>query len=429
MPGRAKHTAAIILVAIAVSITAHESVDGRSTTALHTELISSNPADGDSLTTSPPEVRLVFSGPVEPALSLIRLITADGAQLELNPSNEDESRVLVARLPGLSSGDYTIEWSTVSVDGHKVEGRLSFQVAREGLPIDTPTATDIASPREFSQPPSSGRTIGIGVLNGVALGALLALAGLFSHMTWLGADDPGRTRRVAGVLALMAPLLLAAHAVAWVQSIAPLGQIDMETIAAALSTTTGRSEALRLVFAAMAGLVFAVSRRAALAAGLAIIAVVIGSALGHAAEFYPAVSIPIKAIHLIAVALWLGGLITLAVCGLQATGFHRAAHQASRVALWAVATIVLTGFAQSVLIAGSPINLLGTRYGALLGAKTVGLIGLVMFGALNRTRLLPRLDLDSRSEPLTRSVASETVLMILILIAAGVLAATPPPGG
>jgi putative copper export protein len=75
------------------------------------------------------------------------------------------------------------------------------------------------------------------------------------------------------------------------------------------------------------------------------------------------------------------------------------------------------------------VSLKKTRYGALLTAKTVGLVGLVMFGALNRNRLLPKLDLDSKPEPLTRSVAWETVLMILILIVAGVLAVTPPPGG
>jgi copper transport protein len=426
---RAKRTAVIILATVVVSIIAREAVDGRLTAALHTELISSNPADGDSLTTSPPEVRLVFSGPVEPTLSLIRLITADGAQLELNPSNEDESRVLVARLPGLSNGDYTIEWSTVSVDGHKVEGRLTFEVAREGLPVDTPTEGDVAPSKETSQPSSNGSTVGIGLLNGVALGALLALAGLLAHMAWLGANDPGKTRRVAAVLALVAPLLLAAHTGVWVQSIAPLGKIDTATITATLSTAAGRIVTLLLALVVVAGVALLVLRKTVLAAGLAIVAVAIGGALGHAAESYPAVSIPIKAIHLIALALWLGGLITLTVCGLQATGFQRAAHQTSRLALWAVVVIVVTGFAQSVLIAGSPINLLGTRYGALLTAKTVGLVGLVMFGALNRNRLLPKLDLDWKPEPLTRSVAWETVLMILILIVAGVLAVTPPPGG
>jgi copper transport protein len=429
VPRRATPTAAVILAAVAVSIAARGSVDGRSTIALHTELISSTPAEGDSLTTSPPELRLVFSGPVEPALSLIRLVTADGAQLEFEPKSEDEGRVLVARLPGLANGNYTIEWSTVSVDGHKVEGRLTFQVAREGLTIDTPAAANVASREQTSQPSSSGNAVGIGLLNGVTLGALLALAGLLVHMTRLGAHDPGRTHRVAGVLALLAPVLLAVHTVAWVQSIAPSGKIDTTTITAMLDTTAGRIEALRLGLAIVAGVALGVLRKTVLAAGLAIVAVAIGGALGHAAEFYPAVSIPIKAIHLVAVALWLGGLITLAACGLQATGFHRAAHQTSRLALWAVATIVVTGFAQSVLIAGSPINLMGTRYGAFLTAKTAGLIGLVMFGARNRTRLLPRLDLDSGSEPLTRSVAWETALMILILIVAGVLAATPPPAG
>lgn len=428
MPRQAKRTIAIILAAVAVSITTRESVDGRPTMALHTELISSNPADGDLLTASPAAVRLVFSGPVEPTLSMIRLVTADGAQLEFDPSSEDEGRVLVARLPGLANGNYTIEWSTVSVDGHKVEGRLTFRVAREGLSIDTPPETDVAPSNETSQPSSNGGIVGIGLLSGVALGALLALAGLLIHMAWLGANDPGKTRRVAGVLALVTPLLLAAHTGAWVQSIAP-GKIDTATIMATLSTTAGRIVALRLALAIVAGVALVVLRKTVLAAGLAFFAVAIGGALGHAAEFYPAVSIPIKAIHLTAVALWLGGLIMLAVCGLRATGFQRAAHQTSRLALWAVTTIVVTGFAQSVLIAGSPINLLGTRYGALLIAKTGGLIGLVMFGALNRTRLLPKLDLDSRSEPLTRSVRWEAVLMILILIVAGLLAATPPPGG
>lgn len=428
MPRQAKRTIAIILAAVAVSITTRESVDGRPTMALHTELVSSNPADGDLLTASPAAVRLVFSDPVEPTLSIIRLVTADGAQLEFHPSSEDGGRVLVARLPGLANGNYTIEWSTVSVGGHKVEGRLTFRVAREGLSIDTPPETDVTPSDETSQPSSNGGIVGIGLLSGVALGALLALAGLLIHMAWLGANDPGKTRRVAGVLALVTPLLLAAHTGAWVQSIAP-GKIDTATIMATLSTTAGRIVALRLALAIVAGVALVVLRKTVLAAGLAFFAVAIGGALGHAAEFYPAVSIPIKTIHLTAVALWLGGLIMLAVCGLRATGFQRAAHQTSKLALWAVTTIVVTGFAQSVLIAGSPINLLGTRYGALLIAKTGGVIGLVMFGALNRTRLLPKLDLDSRSEPLTRSVRWEAVLMILILIVAGLLAATPPPGG
>ena len=426
---RAKRAAIIILAAVTVSTTGFEPVDGRSTTSLHTELISSEPSDGDSLTTSPPEVRLVFSGPVEPALSVIRLVTADGAQLELRPSGENESQVLVARLPGLGNGAYTIEWSTVSADGHKVEGRLAFRVAREELPIDTSTAADSAVPTVLSQPPSDNGIIGIGALSGLAIGALLALAGLLAHMTRLGAGDLGRTGRVAGLLAVMAPLLLAAHAIAWIQSIAPLGKLDGETISAVLDTTAGRIEALRLTLAIMAAVVFAVFRRPSLAAGLAIVAVAIGGALGHAVEFYPAISIPIKAVHLIAVALWLGGLVSLCACRLPATMFHGAARQTSRLALWAVAAIVVTGFAQSVLISGSPINLLGTRYGALLGAKTVGLVGLVMFGALNRTRLLPALDHDSTPEPLMRSAAWETALMIMVLIVAGVLAATPPPGG
>jgi putative copper export protein len=76
-------------------------------------------------------------------------------------------------------------------------------------------------------------------------------------------------------------------------------------------------------------------------------------------------------------------------------------------------------------------ELLASSYGALSGAKVAGLAALVAFGARNRLRILPRLSGGEANggEALRRSVLGETLVMVVVLIVAGFLAYTPPPGG
>ncbi|MEJ2337184.1 MAG: copper resistance protein CopC, partial [Gemmatimonadales bacterium] len=103
--------------------------EAESSTRPHIELIASEPADGDTLTSKLQRIRLVFSGTIEEALSEIRLIGPVGLDLSLEVrTDRTTDRALVAVVPPLTSGAYRVAWRTVSVDGHAVSGSFVFFV-------------------------------------------------------------------------------------------------------------------------------------------------------------------------------------------------------------------------------------------------------------------------------------------------------------
>jgi putative copper export protein len=59
--------------------------------------------------------------------------------------------------------------------------------------------------------------------------------------------------------------------------------------------------------------------------------------------------------------------------------------------------------------------------------KIAGLLVLVGLGALNRTRLMPRLRAGAGPEGLRRSVRAETLVMAAVVLLAAFLAYVPPP--
>jgi copper resistance protein D len=152
-------------------------------------------------------------------------------------------------------------------------------------------------------------------------------------------------------------------------------------------------------------------------------------------------------LHLMAAAAWLGGLLPLA---LVLSAAHRnvsdpwssTARQClvkfSKMAVIAVAVIMLTGFGNAGFLIGDAGALLTTDYGRVLLLK-VGLFALMLvFAATNRFRLMPRL-VSLGTMPMSiaaptlsalrRSVLCEQVLGVLVLVAANVLGALPPPLG
>ena len=106
------------------------------------------------------------------------------------------------------------------------------------------------------------------------------------------------------------------------------------------------------------------------------------------------------ALHLVAAAAWVGGLLPLAL--LLATARRGAdlalavvAREATRrfsaLGMVSVATIVATGIVNTWMLAGSMPALVGTDYGQLLVLKIGLFIAMVAIAAFNRLRLTPRL--------------------------------------
>ena len=105
----------------------------------HADLEFASPAPGEQLTEAPSEIRLTFSEVVGEETAV--LLFTDDFQLvgELDVAIEPRNpRQIVAPLPVLESGIYTVQWTAVSADGHKISGSYNFQLEIASTATTTP---------------------------------------------------------------------------------------------------------------------------------------------------------------------------------------------------------------------------------------------------------------------------------------------------
>jgi copper transport protein len=162
---------------------------------------------------------------------------------------------------------------------------------------------------------------------------------------------------------------------------------------------------------------------AAAAAGVA--SLVCASLSGHAwTAPSKALAVPVDLAHLVAVAVWLGGLVGLAVVLRRAADPPALVRWFSAAALVSVAVVVVTGTISGVVQVRTLDGLTSTGYGQLLLAKVAGFGVLVAFGAYHRRVLLPRVEqLVAR---LGRSLHAEIGVAVAVLAVTAVLINQPP---
>ena len=430
----------------------------------HAMLISSDPPAGGTVTKALSRVRLVFSEPLEAALSEIGVVDVQGrTRKHVVATDPRNVRALVGPIDALPDGAYRVVWRTVSADGHPVEGSFIFHVrvsaaaataafdaAHPGpLPPEVPVEEALAW-----GPSLAGAPLIPSLLRGAALGALMAAGGLLAFIGWAGKSpapgkaggsaaarvDSGRATRLALALGGAAMVLLLAHLLAWLVEATPGHSLDGDWVRRALGTRSGSMEVWRIGLTLVALWAAALARRPRVAALFAFGALAASGAIGHPAAIVPLASIPAKALHLMASALWLGGLLWLATAGTaDHASFHREAERVSSVALVAVIVVALSGVAQTLLFLPSVRALFTTAYGWLVLAKAAGMVILIAFGAHHRYRVLPALGgvnapASSKylvagadgSEVLRRSVWREIGVMAIVIALGGLLAYVSP---
>ncbi|MDE1011178.1 MAG: copper resistance protein CopC [Paraburkholderia fungorum] len=97
----------------------------------HAGLVKSEPGRRAALTAAPTQIRLCFNEQVEPKFSSVSLIRADAAAIELGALDADpkDPRCLSAKITGeMSTGDFTVKYKVLSVDGHVVDYGFGFSV-------------------------------------------------------------------------------------------------------------------------------------------------------------------------------------------------------------------------------------------------------------------------------------------------------------
>jgi putative copper export protein/mono/diheme cytochrome c family protein len=175
---------------------------------------------------------------------------------------------------------------------------------------------------------------------------------------------------------------------------------------------------------------------------LGLLALGLVAAASHAVAVEPGAAAAIAAdvAHLAAAGVWIGGLPALALL-LWLAGRPRGAdarpyavllaRRFSRVALALVGVLVGSGLWSAWVQIGSVAGLLGTRHGRLLLVKLVLFATMLGLAALNR-RLIPVLSGDAvkvgrpAMRRLSRLVAAEAGLALLVLAIVAVMTITPP---
>ena len=131
------------LVAVfAVTVTVGVAVPAQA----HTELKSSTPKDGATVTKAPAEVTLVFTESINRQFVTV-VVTGPGGRkaAEGKPSTKGPvvTQPLTADLP---NGRYAVAFRVVSSDGHPVSGELHFTLNAPAVAATTPGESPAASP-------------------------------------------------------------------------------------------------------------------------------------------------------------------------------------------------------------------------------------------------------------------------------------------
>ena len=99
----------------------------------HALLVESVPAEAATLDASPPQLVLRFNSRIEHKLSRAALLRGENGEPQALALDADAPPDrLTAALPALAPGSYVVDWQVLSVDGHRVAGKLRFQVRGPG---------------------------------------------------------------------------------------------------------------------------------------------------------------------------------------------------------------------------------------------------------------------------------------------------------
>ncbi len=457
--------------------------------AAHATLQRAEPAAGSAQPVAPTVIRLYFNETLELKYSTIKVYDAsrqEYSQGAVQPIPEQPFGLMVAVRP-LPEGNYLVSWRASSaVDGHITTGTFAFAVGNTPPPAaangELPTTIAYAAP-----------SVAEVVTKWVTLAAVAALIGLL--VLWLvvwvptlralpntpGVDDPNEQRIVQRLvvgagLSLLILLLTTVVGIlqqtAKVMNQAVTAVLDSATLTDFLfNTRTGAIWSTRLLLP-LVGLMFfgplfvaAVRGRpltheddeeprsltGALLFGLAIgLAYLLSiSLISHAAAapFWAPLAVALDWLHLVSMAVWVGGplglLVTLPL--LRAFGPDRRAvllglvRRFAQFAAIALGVLALTGSYSAWLHVGSLAGLLDTPYGRALLVKLALVALLVALGGFNHLWLRPRLTLvrttdlpveDRRTtilqRQLLRTVRGEVLLAGAVLLVVAVMIGYPP---
>jgi copper transport protein len=421
----------------------------------HAAFVDAQPEPGARLDGSPPEIRLQFTEPLDRSLSEGTLVNQrSGERVPAQVTATSEKELVLEPQGPMPKAPYRVDWQTVStVDGHTLTGSFGFGV--QTAAVDAEHEVEESPLARDGWLRIGARALLYALLfffaGGVLTAALLTRRGdhpaawLFPDAQRGPAETPERAdhlwRRTvdAGWLAASA-----AAAVAILEAGDASGGLGLGGLTDFLLSNTAGLARVGTVATILAAVLLAAARMRLASAAIVAVAFLSIAFSGHANSADPrGLAVGTDWIHLIAGAIWIGGIAQI-VCAWPPALWRRSIAtrmgvmssvlgRFGRVALPAFLVVVASGSLNALTQLGHIDALWETAYGRVLAVK-IGLVALIALASFaHALRLRPAL-LAANPHPSPRQerwhwrlLGTEPWLGLAAIVAVSALVAFPLP--
>lgn len=373
--------------------------------AAHAALVGTSPSQSAHYPADKPPttVTVAFDDDVTTTAKSLGVYDGAGHAVPIVPVHTADEKLVEVDLPKLAQGNYAVVWHIVSDDGHPETGAFTFSVGAAGA------ATADLHSLEASRTSGRGIGVGFGLVRGLEYFACLVLVGALFFVRWRW---PAALRRrnvrlfllvVAGIGVLTSLASISVEA-AYANGSGSSALFDGSALGDVVSARFGTAALVRaglLVALAVYAFVPIATKRRGIRITTELPLALLG--LGVAASFayaghgftgrWPVVGFALDTAHVSAASVWLGGLVLLAMAVRRPADPResaRALGRFSRLALPAIAVVVLSGVLQGWRQVDTWSALWHTSYGRLLLIKVLVVVAIVIVASAGRDSLRDR---------------------------------------
>lgn len=172
-PLRNTPTRPALIVTVALLLSGGVVLGTAAPAVAHDALVSSYPGADATVSGSPAEITLSFSGQLltDGNSAVIEVIDPDGQNIAIDAPAVTDTTVTQHLTPDSPDGVFTVRWKVASSDGHPISGEYSYTVAPLAADPTTPTPTVTATPAPTPTPSATeAATSGTTDIHGTPVG-------------------------------------------------------------------------------------------------------------------------------------------------------------------------------------------------------------------------------------------------------------------
>lgn len=418
-------------------------------------VVQSTPAPESQLAKPPESIQLQFSQSIHTVVSRLWLNDEQGQSIEAHLSSHNDK--LVLDIPTLEKGIYEVHWRVMGLDAYVTDGSFRFTVGEE---VDlTPAGTPSVSNDPFFDNRTANNSDNVDwirVIRVVELLTVVLTAGLVLFRMFLWSKEGDRlasckpcTEGISEIkLFVFSVLILMAtssgqifHRAYLMTQTSFLDQLLWDTAGTILiSTFLGVTVAAQVLI--MSLLAFMAYRKMDGNRWRLILILGLMFTLSFTSHAYHSQMLLPHTIHLLATTFWLAGLLGFTWYSFQmkqewssVTYLHQRLQHFSTLSVFVLFIVIITGFMLSMVYMETWGNLIDSGYGQTLLWKMVVFAPVLLIAAWHRWVWWPALNqLHIKREGaqgiriMLWGLRIELVLAMVVIVLAGMLSQTSPPG-